>query len=80
MTGNLFAVGGYDGMQFLNTVERYCPIEDKWSFVSSMKEKRSRLALTTCNSKLYAIGGNSIYSFNLFASSILNSKLIKTNY
>ena len=34
--GRLYAVGGYDGLSNLNTVEMYNPQEDKWTFVSPM--------------------------------------------
>ncbi len=44
-------------MNFLNTVERYDPVKESWEFVAPMNVKRSRMALVTCNSKLYAIGG-----------------------
>lgn len=57
LNGKLYAAGGYDSLNFLNSVERYDPIENKWEFVASMNIKRSRMALITCNSKLYAIGG-----------------------
>lgn len=57
LNGKLYAAGGYDSLNFLNSVERYDPIEDKWEFVASMNIKRSRMALITCNSRLYAIGG-----------------------
>lgn len=57
LNGKLYAAGGYDSLNFLNSVEKYDPIEDKWEFVASMNVKRSRMALITCNSRLYAIGG-----------------------
>jgi kelch-like protein 18 len=34
--GRLFAVGGYDGLTNLNTVECYDPQADKWTFVTPM--------------------------------------------
>ena len=40
LNGKLYAAGGYDSLNFLNTVERYCPIEDKWEFVAPMNFKR----------------------------------------
>lgn len=58
LNGKLYAAGGYDSLNFLNSVERYDPLEDKWDYVSPMIVKRSRMALVTCNSHLYAIGGN----------------------
>ena len=57
LNGKLYAAGGYDSLNFLSSVERYDPIEDKWDNVSPMIVKRSRMALVTCNSRLYAIGG-----------------------
>ena len=34
----LWAIGGYDGMKNLSTVEMYNPETDEWSFVSSMQK------------------------------------------
>jgi hypothetical protein len=59
LNGKLYAAGGYDSLNFLSSVERYDPVEDKWDYVSPMIVKRSRMALVTCNSRLYAIGGSS---------------------
>ena len=33
----LWAIGGYDGMKNLSTVEMYNPETDTWSFVASME-------------------------------------------
>ena len=33
----LWAIGGYDGMKNLSTVEMYDPDQDKWSFVAAME-------------------------------------------
>ncbi len=33
----LWAIGGYDGMKNLSTVEVYDPRADRWSFVASME-------------------------------------------
>jgi len=35
----------------------YNPDNEKWNFVASMNTKRSRMALVTCMSRLYAFGG-----------------------
>ena len=34
--GRLYAIGGYDGVTNLSTVECYVPDEDRWEFVNSM--------------------------------------------
>jgi kelch-like protein 18 len=57
LNGKLYAAGGFDSLNVLNTVERYDPVEDKWEFVAPMLVKRRHMALITCNSKLFAIGG-----------------------
>ena len=33
----LWAIGGYDGMKNLSTVEMYDPETDEWTFVSAME-------------------------------------------
>ena len=35
-SGKLFAVGGYDGVANLSSVELYDPRTNQWSFVTSM--------------------------------------------
>lgn len=37
----LYAVGGYDGANRLNSVESYNPEKNEWCFVSPMKTTRS---------------------------------------
>ena len=36
--GNLYAIGGYDGMKNLSTVEMYNPDKDEWTFAPSMEK------------------------------------------
>ena len=42
---NLFAIGGFDGERFTETVEKYCPESDTWSFVKSMESARAGVGL-----------------------------------
>ena len=35
--GQLWVIGGYDGMKNLSTVEVYDPERDEWSFVAPME-------------------------------------------
>lgn len=37
----MYAIGGFDGQNRLDTVERYHPEKDEWQYVSSMSTKRS---------------------------------------
>ena len=43
---NLYAVGGDDGSNRLNTAERYDPDLDSWTPIASMGTARSNLGLT----------------------------------
>ena len=38
-----FSVGGYDGQNFLNTVECYDPLTNQWSVLNPMTCRRSKL-------------------------------------
>lgn len=55
--GLIYAVGGANGSNCHNSVERYYPKEDRWEFVSPMKTQRVGLTCVAVNRLLYAIGG-----------------------
>ena len=57
LNGKLYACGGYDGTQFLRSVEVYDPATDQWTPLGPMNVKRSRVALVANSGKLFAIGG-----------------------
>lgn len=44
-------------MAQLNSVERYCPLEDKWTMITPMNEHRSALSVAIVSNKIYALGG-----------------------
>lgn len=54
----LYAVGGQDGVQCLNHVERYDPKENKWAKVAAMTTRRLGVAVAVLGGYLYAIGGS----------------------
>lgn len=58
LDGFLYAVGGQDGVQCLNHVERYDPKENKWSKVNPMTTRRLGVAVAVLGGYLYAIGGS----------------------
>lgn len=53
----LFAVGGFDGLQRLCSVERYDPFSNTWAAVASLPEPVSSAAVAPCAGRLYVIGG-----------------------
>lgn len=57
INGYLYAVGGYNGMHWMNTVERYDPLQDQWTCVSSMISPRSSFGITVSRGRIYCIGG-----------------------
>jgi hypothetical protein len=57
VNGTLYAVGGYDGTAYLDTVEAYNPSTDTWTSVASMPTARELLGAVVVNGILYAVGG-----------------------
>lgn len=55
---HIYVMGGYDGTNQLNTVERYDVETDSWTFISSMRHRRSALGVTTHHGRIYALGEN----------------------
>merc|ERR1719419_2160589 len=53
----IFVMGGYDGTNQLNTVERYDVETDTWSFAASMRHRRSALGVTALHGRIYVLGG-----------------------
>lgn len=56
MNNHIYVMGGYDGTNQLNTVERYDVETDSWTFISSMRHRRSALGVTTHQGRIYALG------------------------
>lgn len=52
----IYAMGGYDGTNQLNSVERYDVEVGTWSFVAPMKHRRSALGVTVYQGKIYVLG------------------------
>ncbi len=54
----VYAVGGHDGISYLNSVERFCPISNKWySDIASTSNCRTSVGVCCLDGSLYAIGG-----------------------
>ncbi|OCT93337.1 kelch-like protein 35 [Xenopus laevis] len=57
LKGEICAVGGFDGMQRLSSVECYNTFSNTWKVVPPMLEAVSSAAVVTCMNKIYVIGG-----------------------
>lgn len=52
-------LGGFDNNVSLNSVEKYDPDNDKWTFVNSMKFYRGGVGAAALGGHIYAVGGHS---------------------
>ncbi|KAK2493510.1 hypothetical protein MC885_021541 [Smutsia gigantea] len=55
--GQLFAVGGFDGLRRLRSVERYDPFSNTWAAAAPLPEAVSSAAAVPCRGQIYVIGG-----------------------
>eukprot|EP00808_Paulinella_micropora_P012576 g4598.t1 len=53
----LYAIGGFDGVSTLKTMERYDPRHQTWEQMASMKTERAGFAAAVANGKIYVAGG-----------------------
>ncbi|XP_036115418.1 kelch-like protein 35 [Molossus molossus] len=57
LQGQLFVVGGFDGLQRLRSMERYDPFSNTWAAAEPLPEAVSSAAVAPCAGRLYVIGG-----------------------
>ncbi|XP_078262847.1 kelch-like protein 28 [Rhinoraja longicauda] len=57
LAGELYALGGYDGENYLQSVEKYILKVKKWQPVAPMAKSRSCFAAAVLDGMIYAIGG-----------------------
>ena len=53
----IYAIGGFDGSKWLNTVEKYNPRTNTWGYVRALSLPRSSFAATVLNGSIYIAGG-----------------------
>jgi len=63
LDGAVYSLGGFDGSQYLRTVERLDPRQGSWTSISSMISPRAGLSAASFNGKIYALGGFDGQSF-----------------
>ena len=52
----IYAVGGYDSVNQLPTVERYDVDTNQWNYIARMNSPRSALSVAVVNNIIYAVG------------------------
>ncbi|OMO78064.1 Kelch repeat type 1 [Corchorus olitorius] len=57
VNGTLYVAGGYNGKEYLKSIERLDPRGHSWEQLGSMSTKRGCHSMVVLNEKLYAIGG-----------------------
>ena len=53
----IYAIGGFDGMNYLNSIERYNPKTDTWNIVGHLVTPRQGVTAMVCRNKIYVLGG-----------------------
>jgi kelch-like protein 10 len=53
----IYIVGGYDGTDYLNTVQRYDPLTKNWQDCACMYQSRCYVSVCSQDGKIYALGG-----------------------
>lgn len=54
---HVYAIGGHDGLQHLNSVECFDPVSNKWCEVASMKTYRRGMSAGVLEGVIYVAGG-----------------------
>ena len=57
LNGLIYAMGGHNGAQRLDTVEKYDYKTNQWTIVNSMNLARSDASAATYDNKIYIAGG-----------------------
>ncbi len=53
----LYAAGGFDGTQYLRTIERYVPAADSWETIGQMPEAAAQACAVYHQNRLFVLGG-----------------------
>lgn len=51
-------LGGHDGKEYLQSMERFDPVTSEWTVVSSMPSVRSGIGVSAIKNKIYVFGGH----------------------
>jgi len=57
LDGKIYAIGGRDATQDLNSVEAYDPANDSWESLEDLPTARDHLAAVVVGERIFAVGG-----------------------
>ncbi|XP_043916344.1 kelch-like protein 10 [Protopterus annectens] len=57
LKGYMYIIGGFDGVNYFNSVRCYDPVENTWLEASAMHSSRCYVSVTVLNDFIYAMGG-----------------------
>ncbi|XP_030646339.1 kelch-like protein 10 [Chanos chanos] len=55
--GFVYCVGGFDGVEYFNSVRKFNPVTQTWHEVAPMHSRRCYVSITVLNGCIYAMGG-----------------------
>ena len=63
LNSEIYVVGGRNGLQTINTVDRYNPVSNTWLPIPSMCSYRHGVSVAHLSGPLYAVGGHDGWSY-----------------
>ncbi|NXF34498.1 KLH10 protein, partial [Nyctibius bracteatus] len=62
LKGFIYVMGGFDSMDYFNSVKRFDPLKKTWQQVAPMHARRCYVSVTVLNNFIYAMGGYDGYT------------------
>ncbi|XP_030630855.1 kelch-like protein 10 [Chanos chanos] len=57
LNGFVYVIGGFDGMDYFNSVEKFNPVTHTWHQVAPMHSRRCYVSVTSLDGHIYSMGG-----------------------
>ncbi|NWS63519.1 KLH10 protein, partial [Chunga burmeisteri] len=57
LEGFVYVIGGFDGMDYFNSVKRFDPLKKTWQQVAPMHSRRCYISVAVLDNVIYAMGG-----------------------
>lgn len=57
LKGFVYVIGGFDSVDYFNSVKRFDPLKKTWHQVAPMHSRRCYVSVTVLNNYIYAMGG-----------------------